>query len=1079
MRTSPSHTIPRRQHADTIPLSFAQQRFWFLHQLEPESSRYNIPSAMRLSGAIDPVALEESINAIVLRHEALRTTFPTVGDRPVQRISPASLFHLAVTDLTSLPDLERDAEVRRQMIEEAERPFDLAEGPLLRASLLRLEARDHVLLLTMHHIVSDGWSRRVLFRELSRFYRAFSLGERVDLPELPIQYSDYAVWQRDYLEGEVLEVQLGYWKQQLSDAPTVLELPTDRPHPPAASYRGARETILLPASLLAGLRALSRREEVTLFMTLLAAFQTLLARYTGQADIVVGAPIAGRTRTELAGLIGCFVNSLALRTDLSGDPTFLELLRRVREVALGAYDHHDLPFDRLVDELRPSRDPSRNPFFQVMFGFQEGARQLLELPGVTLTRLEVEARTARFDLSLHTWEEPCGGLRAQIEYSTDLFNAATMARLLGHLTMLIEGIVADPSRRLSALPLLPEAEQRQLLVDWNDTATGYPKDGSLHELFEQQAARTPDAVAAVYEDEQLTYGELNRSANQLAHYLRGLGVGPEKVVGICMERSLAVVVGLLGILKAGGAYLPLDPAYPRERLRFMLDDAKPVFMVTRRGIAADCSGDGMRVVCLDSDRGSWAHESVQNPVGAVGPENSAYVLYTSGSTGKPKGVLVEHRAVLNYVRGISARLGPAAGSGTAFALVQPLTVDSSLTAVYVPLCTGGCLHVISQERASDPVALGEYFRDHRIDCLKIAPSHLAALQAAPDPQLLPRRWLVLGGEAPRRSWVATLQSQAPRCMILNHYGPTEATVGMLTYCLTENEPDCRSSMLPMGRPLPNTRAYLLDAHLQPVPVGVTGELYVGGACLARGYLNQPVLTAERFIPSPFDSDPGARMYRTGDMARYLADGNLEFVGRQDQQVKIHGFRVELGEIEATLGQHPGVREIAVMARKPEGLTRDAPEDKVLVAYLVPNRRPAPTLSELRGFLKERLPEHMVPSAWVLLDALPRTPHGKLDRRAFPVPDGARPEVGSQFLAPRTPLEELLLRIWTELLGLARVGVDDNFFELGGHSLLATMVVTRLRAALGVAVPLRAVFEAPTVAELAVRVEQIRARGGSL
>jgi len=791
-----------------------------------------------------------------------------------------------------------------------------------------------------------------------------------------------------------------------------------------------------------------------------------LHRYSGQTDIAVGSPIAGRNRAETEGLIGFFVNTLVLRTDLSGNPTFRELLGRVRETALGAYAHQDLPFEHLVADLQPVRDLSRSPLFQVLFVLQNVPLPTVPFADLKLSPLAVETGTAKFDLNL-TVEETGHGLQGALTYNTDLFEAATITRLLGHFHTMLEGIVADPKRRLGELPLLTEAEQQQVLLEWNDTRTDWPRTECIHQLIEAQAERTPNAVAVVFEDQKLTYAELNQRANQLAHWLRAQGVGPEVVVGICLERSLEMVVGLLGVLKAGGAYLPLDPASPQERLAGILEDAQTAAVVTRAGLQPVLPPQAGPVICLDTplpEAVGGSSPANINLASTANINNAAYLLYTSGSTGRPKGVVVEHRQIVNYLHGIVTRLGIVPGA--TFAMVQPLTVDSCKTVLFGALCTGGCLHVISESRALDSQLLADYLRRHRIDGLKIAPSHLAALMSGAHPeQLLPRRWLILGGEASRWDWVRELQGLAPQCTIYNHYGPTEATVGMLTYRAAPNQDDPSPALVPLGQPLPNTRAYVLDRYRQPVPVGIPGELYIGGDCVARGYWRLPELTTEQFIADWFKPEPGARLYRTGDRVRLRPDGHLEFLGRLDHQVKVRGFRIELGEIEAALAKHPAVHEVVVVA------WGEGSEDKRLVAYVVAKEELASPGEQLRNYLKAKLPEFMVPSAYVVLAELPRTAHGKLDRRALPAPALARPELPNALAAPRTPVEHVVADVWAELLGITPIDIHANFFEVGGHSLLATRVIARLRDALGVDLPVRALFEAPTVTGLAAAIVQ--------
>jgi amino acid adenylation domain-containing protein len=912
-----------------------------------------------------------------------------------------------------------------------------------------------VLLLVIHHITFDGWSARVFVEELAALYDAFVAGKPSPFPELPIQYADFAHWQRQWLQGEVLERQLSYWKEKLAGSLPSLDLPTDRPRPAVQTHCGARQSSVLSSFPLQALKALSRQEGVTLFMTLLAAFKVLLYRYTGQDDIAVGSPIAGRTHVETEGLIGFFVNTLVLRTDLSGNPTFRELLGRVREVALGAYAHQDLPFEKLVEALQPERDLSRTPLFQVMFNLENIPTKAVKTPSLSIDEFEFDSGVSQFDLALEVIEKD-EGLSCLLNYSTDLFDAATIERMLGHYQTLLEGIVADPEERIGVLPLLTEAERHQLLVEWNDTQADYPKDSCIHQLFEAQVERTPDAVALAFKDQQLTYHELNTRANQLAHYLRKRGVEPGVLVSICVERSLEMVVGILGILKAGGAYVPLDPAYPQERLAFMLEDAQVSVLLTQRRLLEKLSEHRARVVCLDTSWEAIAGESEENPASEVTTNNLAYMIYTSGSTGKPKGVQIQHRAVVNFLNSMHEQL--ALTNQDVLLSVTTLSFDIAVLELFLPLSVGACITLVSRQVAADGVQL----------LARLTSSGATVMQATPVTWrlLLEARWqgsqplkILCGGEAlPRELAHQLLRWGVP---LWNLYGPTETTVWATAYKV---EPE--GSSVPIGRPIANTQIYLLDAHLQPVPIGVPGELHIGGIGLARGYLNRPEMTAEKFIPNPFSDEPGTRLYKTGDLARYLPDGNIEFLGRIDHQVKVRGFRIELGEIETVLGRHPTVRETVVMARK------DVLGDNRLVAYVVPNQKPAPTTNELRSFLKRKLPQYMVPSTFMFLDALPLTPNGKVDRRALPAPDRVRPELERAFVAPRTPIEEMLAGIWAEVLGLEEVGIHDNFFELGGHSLVATQVMYRVRAASRVELSLRSLFERPTVAGLAEYVDRI-------
>jgi amino acid adenylation domain-containing protein len=1056
--------IFRRGTLDPCSVSFAQQRLWFLDQYECGSAVYNIPNAVRLNGLLDVAVLEQSLNEIVQRHEALRTTFSAVRGKPMQVITPTLPLTLALTDLQKLPKFKRQAEVRRLANQEAQCPFDLSQGPLLRASLLRLGKKDHVLLLTMHHVVSDGWSMGVLFRELSVLYEAFSAGRPSPLSELPIQYADFAVWQRQWLQGEVLEEQLDYWKKQLNEAPPLLELSTDCPRPAVQTFRGASRSMVLTETLSEALRTLSRQEDVTLYMTILAAFQTLLYRYTDQDDIVVGSPIAGRNRSEIEGLIGFFVNTLVLRTDLSENPTFRQLLGRVRKVCLGAYAHQDLPFEKLVEELQPERNLTHSPLFQAMFAFQNIPRHELELKGLRVNPLVADNETAKFDLTLFM-EEKAQGLKGKLEYNTDLFNSPTIERMVGHFQTLLKGIVANPEQRISEIPLLMAAERHQLLVEWNDTKTDYPRDKCIHHLFEEQVERSPEAVALVFEDQQMTYGELNCRANQLAHHLQSTGVEPEVLVGVCMEHSIEMIVGLLGILKAGGAYLPLDPAYPKERLQYMVKDSGVDLILTSMGLIdlVKSLGD-VSPIPLDSD--DYFFKSIVDndivPANVVCTGNLGYVLYTSGSTGLPKGTLVEHKSLVNYLYWINT--GLLVDHELQIPLITKLTFDASLKQLFAPLIRGDVVWLLPDHVMAQPARLLQALATDSKVGLNCIPSLWEAILDVlrNDPNILPPdnlSHLFIGGERLSKDLVNRTFATLPHLEIWNLYGPSETTANS-----SATRVDSKGDVT-IGRPIANTKIYILDPYLQPTPIGVPGELHIGGDGLSRGYLNRPKMTAERFIPNPFSGKLGARLYKTGDLVRYLPDGYIEFQGRIDHQVKIRGFRIELGEIESVLRQHSAVRKTVVIDRE------DQPGDKRLVAYVVPRQNAALVVGELRNLLQRKLPSYMVPSAFVILDALPLMPNGKIDRKALPEPDSERPDIENPYVGPRTPTEELLAGIWCEVIGLKKVGINDNFFELGGHSLLATQVISRVINTFRVKVPLRSLFQAPTVAELAVVIAQ--------
>jgi surfactin family lipopeptide synthetase A len=1041
-----------REDVDVFLASYAQQRLWFLDQLVPHSAAYNVAWAWRLEGPLEPAALAGALGAIVARHEALRTTFAAGADGiPQQVIHPPAPVAVPLDDLSGRSAAERAGRAELLVREEAERPFDLARGPLLRARLVRLGAAEHLFLLTIHHIAFDGWSAGVFHRELARLYAGLARGEAVELEPLPIQYADFAVWQRGALAGERLAAEVGYWRERLAGAPAVLELPGDYPRPARRSARGATCTRRLGPALLRGLQELSRREGVTLFMTLLAAFQVLLRRYTGQTDLVVGTPIANRTRQEIEPLIGFFVNLLALRTDLGGDPSFREVLGRVREVCLGAYAHQDLPFEKLVEELAPTRDLSRAPLVQVTLALQNTAGQTLELAGLGVRDVSVEGG-ARFDLGL-SLAESAEGLLATAEYSTDLFRAATIERLLGHFATLLDGVVADPERRVGELPLLGPAERRQLLVDWNATARPYPA-ACLHELFAAQAARTPEAVAVVCGEERLSYRELDARANQLAHYLQARGVGPETLVALGAARVPALVVGVLGILKAGGAYVPLDPAYPPERRELILADTQAPLLLTS-GDETALAGSGTAVVRLDRDWAVIAGAPTSPPPSAATPQHLAYVIYTSGSTGRPKGVAIEHHSVVNLVTGSQELF--TIGPGDRLLQFASLNFDVSVWEIFTALLSGATLVLGPAETLHSPPELAQLMSVEGITVADLPPAILAHLPPDCCPTL---RISITGME----SFAGELINRwaRPGRRIFNGYGPTEATV-----VVTFQECSGRTweHSPPIGRPMANQRVYLLDEWGQPVPIGVPGELYLGGVGLARGYLHRPELTAQKFLPDPFVADGTARLYRTGDRARYLADGSIEFLGRLDQQVKVRGYRIEPGEIEAALRRHPALQEAVVVARE------DVPGEKRLVAYVAVGERVAPSARELRDFLGQTLPGYMIPAAFVALERLPLTPGGKVDQRALPAPTGGRAERGGAYVAPRTPLEAVLAaEVYAVVLGVPEVGIEDSFFDLGGHSLQATQVISRVRDRFGVELPLRALFEAPTIAALALRIE---------
>ncbi|MDZ7376789.1 MAG: amino acid adenylation domain-containing protein [candidate division KSB1 bacterium] len=870
------------------------------------------------------------------------------------------------------------------------------------------------------------------------------------MPELPIQYADFAHWQKNWLSGEVLEKQLAYWKEKLAGSPPVIELPTDRPRPAVQSFKGSMISKRYSGELLQSLKAFCQKENVTLFMTLLAAFKTLLYRYSGQSDINVGTPHANRNRSELEGLIGFFVNTLVLRTDLSGDPNFKELVKRVRETALGAYAHQDLPFETLVEALQPQRDLSHTPLFQVMFVLQNAPAEKIELPGLTISPVPFESGTAKFDLSLVIFEEE-NGFTASFEYNSDLFDRSTIERMMEHFGIVLENVMADPEQKVSAVPIMSQAELNEMLYQWNKTQAEFPSHLCMHQWFENLAARNPDAIALTFAGKSLSYGEFNHRANQMARYLNKIGVGREHLVGICMERSIEMMIGIMGALKAGGAFIPLDPAYPPERLDYMITDSRISVLLTQQALVGLVNPHQAKVVCVDAEWAKIAQESDDNLNLEVDPTNLAYVIYTSGSTGKPKGTMLQHRGWCNLGRAQQLAFGQ--GEGDRVLQFSALSFDASVWEMVMALLSGATLSLTHREMLSTGQGLLQVLQQDEITMVTLPPSVLAVV---PDADLPHLRTIITAGEACSADLVARWGKGR---RFFNAYGPTETTVCASMFLVPEgyrNNP-------PIGKPIANFQLYVLDANWQPVPKGVPGELCIGGAGVARGYLNRPDLTAEKFIPDPFSKEKGARLYRSGDLVRYLPDGNIEFLGRIDHQVKVRGFRIELGEIEAALKDHPDILDAAAIVRE------DRPGDKRIVAYLIPETGKELTVGDLRSYLRERLPEYMVPSAFMTLSEFPLSPSGKVDRKRLPAPDLSRPELGSEYVAPRNETEERLAAICAELLNLKQVGVYDNFFELGGHSLLATQFISHIRDAFQVELPLRTLFEFPTIADLAQKV----------
>ena len=1027
-----SNRIPRRSKTNRPPLSFAQTRLWFLDQFEPGNPAYNILSAYHLRGPLNPAALEQSFNEIIRCHEILITTFKLIDDQPAQYILDSLKIHLLQINLQHITGEDRDAEVQCLAKEEAKRPFNLYEGPLIRTILLKLDQEEHVLLITMHHIITDGWSYSIFLKGVSDLYNGFLQGQPAQLPELPIQYADFAVWQRSWLQGDVLEKQLGYWRSKLDGVP-VLEIPTDHPRPTLFTYDGAYKEFECSQDLTIALKQISQKGKATLFMTLLAVCQILLQRYTGQDDIVVGTSIANRNHTEIENLIGFFVNTLVIRSDLSGNPTFWALLEQVRETTIEAYSYQDLPFEKLVEELQPVRDLSRNPFFQTSFLLQNLPPSNLELAKIKLERLNIGSDTSKFDLSfvVHEIENT---LRVRISYNSNLFKPSTIDRISKHYHNLLDSVVKDPDQRIGMLPYLDKDEQCQMIVDWNATKEPYPVDLCIHQLFEAWVERTPDETCLVFEEKQITYAELNQKANSLAHKLIKFGIGPEKIVGVCMDRSIDMIIAIMSILKAGGGYLALDPVFPEERQAFLLTDSNSKVLITQEKFKDRFPELTIPLIDYNALKDPLATNQ-PNPTTRTIPDNMAYVMYTSGSTGKPKGVMISHTNVLGFLFGYKkVTLDGPKRIGTS---VAQFNFDVSVEEIFATICFGGTLHIIHPDNSSNADYFAQYLLDHQITTTYILPAFLVEIAKflTKSTGNLNLKCLITGLAPKKESVLQSFRSLSPELRILNAYGPTEVTYGATAYEFVDIVDPDRD--VPIGVPFPNYQVYIVDKNLQPVPIGVTGELLVGGVGISRGYLNRPGLTADKFIPDPFSGLAGSRLYRTGDLVRYLPDGNIEFLGRADQQVKVRGYRIELGEIESTLINLPGVQKGVVSTHEIET------GDIRLVAYVQKSVGVESTVNELRNYLTDQLPGYMIPNIFMFLDEIPVLPNGKVNRKALPVPDLIRPDLDVAYQAPQNITEELLAGILANVLGVEQVGVNDNFFELGGHSLLATMAVSQI------------------------------------
>ncbi|AFZ11265.1 amino acid adenylation domain protein [Crinalium epipsammum PCC 9333] len=1047
-----------------LPLSFAQERLWFFDQLEPGNPFYNLAATIDIKGQLNIDALTYSLNEIVKRHEVLRTKFVNHNGKPVQVILNDISWDLSIIDLTSFSAEQRKIEVENLCLKAAQSPFNLQQCGLFRTQILRISETEHILLIAVHHIVFDGWSIRLLLQELAAFYQ-ISTNNLRSLPNLPIQYADFAVWQRQWLQDEVLPNQLKYWQQKLSGNLPVLNLPTDFTRPVVQTFQGNKHIFIIPKNLTANLRKFSKEKKVTLFMLLMAAFKTLLYRYTGQEDILVGSPIANRNHSEIEKLIGFFANTVVFRTNLSSNLTFTNLLLRVRETALAAYQHQDVPFEKLVEVLQPERDLSRNPIFQVLFALHSFSKPELAVAEVNFSLQEIDTRTARFDLALDLWEES-EIIRGSLEYNQDLFENATIVRIASHFQTLLESIISDPEQRISTLNLLTEFELKQIGIDYSSTKITSQPLQCIHEIFELQADKSPDAIAlrahsvnAVCEQQKLNYQELNQRANQLAHYLQKLGVKPEVRVGIYVERSLEMIVGMLGILKAGGAYVPLDPSYSNERLQFMLEDAQVNVLLTQAHLHDKINSDQILKVCLDRDWKVISQERHTNCVSEVTPKNLAYVIYTSGSTGKPKGVEITHASVVHLFAATCPTFN--FNERDVWTVFHSYAFDFSVWEIWGALLHGSRLVIVPRNLTQSPEEFYNLLVKEQVTILNQTPSALRQLVAAHSELVtgdLNLRLIVCGGEAfPQELAEKILAWNVP---VWNFYGPTEATV----WATIQQIKGIYSinKVIPIGKAIADKQIYILDSNLQPLPIGIPGEIHIGGIGLARGYLNQVELTAEKFINNPFK--PSGKLYKTGDLGRYLPDGTIEFIGRIDYQVKIRGFRIELGEVETVLSQHPAVKQVVVVDQN------DELGNKRLVAYIVTKSEQIPN-SELRQFLTEKLPEYMVPSAFVILEALPVTANGKIDRKALPAPNFSERELASSFVAPRTPIENLLAEIWRKVLGVTQIGIHDNFFALGGHSLLATQLIAKVREEFQVELPLRSLFQFPTIATLAEQISQ--------
>ncbi|MGD9898613.1 MAG: amino acid adenylation domain-containing protein [Calditrichaceae bacterium] len=1047
--------LPQKPKDNHIPVSFAQQRLWFLDQLEPGNSLYSIPAAVKIKGNFNKEAFNKSINTIIKRHSVLRTAFIAIDGSPAQVISAEMDIKIPEVDLSGLDKQELDSQLNEIIISQTEKPFDLQTTPLIRASFLNLSKDETIVVLTIHHIVSDGWSMGVIISEIKELYPAYCLNKSITLPELPVQYADYAIWQRKWFRGNVLDKQITYWKNQLKDIPPLIEIPTDRPRPASRTYRGDHIIFNIEKEKVQKLEDFSLKQDATMFMTILSVFQVLLHRYTGQNDICVGSPIANRNRAEVAGLIGFFVNTLVMRGDLSGNPAFSFFLERMKKTILDAYANQDLPFEMMVEAVNPNRALNHSPLFQVMFVYNNTTENAITLPDLEISLIDIESRTSKFDIIMNLTETE-NILQGKLEYNTDLFNRDTMERLIGHFKVLIDSIIISPLSKISDLRMLTGEEFTHITTILNKPESWYDCGKFVHKLFEEQVEKSPSAVALVADKKELSFEELNTRSNRLARYLIRNDVLPGTFVGLSVNRVPELIIGILGILKAGGTYLPLDPGYPEERIRFMLEDSAAKFVLTQEQIAKNFPSSNAELICLDTLWPEISQENDGNPDIKVTNDPPAYIIYTSGSTGTPKGVLISHQAIANHCCDMidHYEIKP----DDHILQFASFNFDASVEQILPTLISGARL-VLRDDEIWPTIDFHKKIEKFDLSVINLPTAYWQqlALDWSSHPEWLPKnrlRLVIIGGDRMSGDtlelWRKTSLSDI---RLLNAYGPTETTITASTY---EIPRDFRGTNISIGRPRANREFYILDSNLYPVPVGIPGELHIGGSALAVGYLNQHELTAEKFIKNPFGKENGSLLYKTGDLARYLSDGNIEFLGRVDNQVKIRAFRIELGEIEAALNQCSGVSRSIVTARE------DSPGTKRLIAYYITERNQDLPVTELRGAIHKRLPDYMIPSAFIRVDQFPLSPAGKIDRGALPVPENLRPDLESAFVIPRTPTEKKIAAIAGQLLKIDKIGVYDNFFELGGHSMLATQFISRLRESFNVEIPLRSVFENPTV-----------------